>query len=59
MVIQKIMFSPCMVCENEEIYDWVFFNDILDFINEYLDCGLDSIEESIFNEQSWYNGLIN
>lgn len=54
MVIQKIMFSPCMVCENEEIYDWVFFNDILDFINEYLDCGLDSIEESIFNEQSWY-----
>lgn len=54
MVAQKIMLSPCMVCENEEIYDWMLLNDTLDFINKYLDCGLDSIESSIFHEYSWY-----
>jgi hypothetical protein len=43
-----------MVCENEEIYDWMLLNDTLDFINMYLDCGLDSVENSIFNENSWY-----
>ena len=44
MVSQKIMLSPCMVCENEEIYDWMLLNDTLDFIDRYLECGLDSIE---------------
>lgn len=44
----KIMLSPCMVCENEEIYDWMLLNDTLDFIDRYLECGLDSIEGSIF-----------
>lgn len=54
MVNQKIMLSPCMVCENEEIYDWMLLNDTLDFINNYLECGLDSIEGSIFHQDSWY-----
>lgn len=54
MVIQKIMLSPCMVYKNEEICDWMLLNDTLDFINNYLDCGLDSVESSIFHEHSWY-----
>lgn len=54
MVSQKIMLSPCMVCENEEIYDWMLLNDTLDFIDRYLECGLDSIEGSIFHQDSWY-----
>lgn len=54
MVSQKIMLSPCVVCENEEIYDWMLLNDTLDFINSYLECGLDSVEGSIFHQDSWY-----
>ena len=54
MVIQRIMLSPCMICENEDIYDWTLLDKTLDFINEYLECGLDSVEGSIFHEDSWY-----
>lgn len=54
MVTQKIMFSPCMVCDNEEMYDWFLLDETLDFIDKYLECGLDSIETSIFHMNSWY-----
>lgn len=54
MVMQKIMLSPCLICENEEIYDWVMLEDTLKFINNYLECGLDSVEGSIFHMNSWY-----
>ena len=54
MVTQKIMFSPCMVCNIDEMYDWVLLYETLDFIDKYLECGLDSIETSIFHRNSWY-----
>lgn len=54
MVMQKIMLSPCLICENENIYDWVSLKDILLFIRDFLDCGLDSIEGSIYHMDSWY-----
>lgn len=54
MVMQKIILSPCLVCENENIYDWTLLEDTLFFINNFLDCGIDSIEGSIFHPNSWY-----
>lgn len=48
------MFSPCTICDNDGTYNWELFCDTLDFINEYLDCEMDTIEGSAFHEDLWY-----
>ena len=54
MVEHKIMLSPCMICDNNKMYNWMYLSNILDFICQYLDCGLDTIAGSFYHEDSWY-----
>ena len=53
MVEHKIMLSPCMICDNNKMYNWMYLSNILDFICQYLDCGLDTIAGSFYHEDSW------
>lgn len=53
--MQRIIFSPCLLYSNEDFYDWHILFDTLDFIEKYLDCGLDTYEGSFFHCDSWYS----
>lgn len=51
--MKKIALSPCLICENETLYNWTKLYDVLNFISSYLDCSLDTYEGSFYHENSW------
>lgn len=53
--MERIIFSPCLLYENENFFDWANLEKTLPFINKYLDCALDTYEESFFHISSWYS----
>lgn len=53
--MQRIVFSPCLLYDNEDFYDWHILYNTLDFIEKYLDCELDTYEGSFFHCDSWYS----
>lgn len=55
MGTKRIIFSPCLLYENEDFFDWMNLRETLSFISEYLDCVLDTYEGSFFHKDSWYS----
>lgn len=54
MAVQQIIFSPCLLYENENFFDWQNLYDTLKFIYDFLDCKLVTYKGSFFHIESWY-----
>lgn len=50
----KVIFSPCLYCTDNKIYDLFLLNDTLKFIVDYLDASLDDYEEAFYNDNRLY-----
>lgn len=46
----KVIFSPCLYCTGNELYDLFLLNDTLNFIVNHLDASLDEYDEAFYNE---------
>lgn len=53
--MKHIIFSPCLLYENEDFFDWYNLQNTLEFISDFLDCGLDTYEGSFFHIDSWFS----
>lgn len=46
----KVIFSPCLYCIGNELFDLYLLNDTLNFIVKYLDGSLDDYEDAFYND---------
>lgn len=46
----KVIFSPCLYCRGNELFDLYLLNDTLNFIVKYLDGSLDDYEDAFYND---------
>ena len=50
----KVIFSPCLYCTGNELYNLYLLSDTLNFIVSYLDAGLDEYDEAFYNDNRLY-----
>lgn len=50
----KVIFSPCLYCRSNELFDLYLLNDTLDFIVNYLDGVLDDYENVFYNDNQLF-----
>lgn len=48
--MMKVIFSPCLYCRGNELFDLYLLNDTLNFIIKYLDGSLDDYEDAFYND---------
>lgn len=50
----KLIISPCLYIKDNKISNLAELYELLDFVDKYLDIGLDSIKQSILCEDNWF-----
>ena len=50
----KVIFSPCLYCAGNELYDLFLLSDTLNFIVDYLNASLDDYDEAFYSDDRLY-----
>lgn len=50
----KIIFSPCLYCKDNDLYDLFMLNNTLSFVVEYLNCSLDNYTEAFYSDERMF-----